>query len=169
MSFTCELWLCSPCGTQLQWHTLKNLTSLCFTLLTYPNSEMDSLLVTAATTIREAGGTVPSHAEQGPNNKRKRVADSGQKAVKSTIKSRKRGGTYYRECVTCCTSKAVSQYPKLIHDAKHASDVCFRCWEQHLECEVGSKEAGSQQCPRCEKTALEPEIRKLAKSVTYHK
>jgi hypothetical protein len=74
-----------------------------------------------------------------------------------------------KKCVTCCNEVALNRFPKLPHKKtqKHDSDVCFICWEQHLEAEIQSEGWKSVCCPLCEETLEEREIKKLAGSKTY--
>lgn len=65
-----------------------------------------------------------------------------------------------------------NQFPKLPHASEdkgeeHGSDVCFKCWDEHLKSEVGSKGFEAVSCPQCPKTLAEIELRKLAKRSTY--
>lgn len=80
-----------------------------------------------------------------------------------------------KECILCCNDVATNHFPKLPHasdpldaESLHSSDVCFRCYSQHLEGEVESKGIDSVRCPQCPKTLVEGEVRKLASSSTYH-
>lgn len=88
---------------------------------------------------------------------------------KEDAKPRKRPTISYRECLTCCTDKPLNQYPKLKHAAAHASDVCRKCWSQHLGTQITDKDASSVQCVQCEHKLTEPEIRKLCNSGAYQR
>lgn len=75
------------------------------------------------------------------------------------------------ECSMCCTEVAVNQFPKLPHKGatQHDSQVCLKCWEQHLETEVEAKPWDQVSCQQCSQVLEEKEIRRLASSVTYRR
>jgi DNA-directed RNA polymerase subunit RPC12/RpoP len=74
-----------------------------------------------------------------------------------------------KECTICLEDVATDHYPDLPHagDSKHGSDVCLRCWDQHLESEITSKGFEGVSCPQCSQRLLETEVRKLATKGTY--
>lgn len=97
------------------------------------------------------------------------AAGNGTGELNSSTGHRKRAKLHTKECSTCCLQKAVNQFPKHVHTSKHASEVCFKCWEEHLKAEVNNKDTASVQCAEYDEVLGEQEVRKLAGSRTYQK
>lgn len=74
-----------------------------------------------------------------------------------------------KECTVCLNTVATDRYPELPHTAgsQHSSDVCLRCWDRHLECEMKAKGFDGVSCPQCLQRLTETEVRKLANRGTY--
>lgn len=78
-----------------------------------------------------------------------------------------------KECIVCMTDVAKNQFPKLPHSAsttvehEHDSQVCFKCWQDHLKSEVESNMFEAVACLQCSKLLVESEVRKLASSFTH--
>lgn len=93
--------------------------------------------------------------------------DTSQKLV-----PRKRVTISRKPCIVCTEDIPNNRFPKLPHsqddnDNKHSSDVCFKCFSEHLRVEVETKGHEGVGCPQCSKPLEESEIRKLASSYTY--
>lgn len=87
---------------------------------------------------------------------------------------RKRTKISRKECLICLEDIAKNQYPRAPHaqsgSGQHSSDVCFKCYDQHIEAQVNGTGSGIVNCPQCSQALAEPEIRKLARHVgTYQK
>lgn len=68
-----------------------------------------------------------------------------------------------KECTLCCIEVALNRFPKAPHAGheQHGRNVCFKCWEQHLQVELNNKEWNNISCPECDKALEEHEIKKL--------
>jgi hypothetical protein len=94
---------------------------------------------------------------------------AGRKPYKGPTPRRKIGSR--RECAICSDNIFQTQFPKQPHvhsqdgSEQHSSDVCFKCYGQHIEAEVDSKGPDSVSCPQCPHVLSEPEVRKLARRV----
>lgn len=64
---------------------------------------------------------------------------------------------------------AANQFPKKPHagDDRHTSDVCFKCYNQHIGVGLDHKGSDLVTCPQCSQKLTEPEIRKLTRVATY--
>jgi hypothetical protein len=85
---------------------------------------------------------------------------------------RKRARITRKECIICVDDVAANQFPKKPHagdDEQHTSDVCFKCYNQHISTGVDHKGSELVRCPQCLQTLTEPEVRKLARVATYQK
>ena len=76
-----------------------------------------------------------------------------------------------KECLICTDEVVKNQYPKKPHAGheQHTSDVCFKCYNQHIEAEIDQKGPDLVSCPQCSQTLSEPEVRKLTRVATYKK
>ena len=92
-------------------------------------------------------------------------------ASTTSLPERKKARVPRKECSVCLSDVATNQYPKKPHAGEqHSSDVCFKCFDQHIKTQVDSTSSGIVSCPQCLQTLAEPEVRKLAKHVaTYQK
>ncbi|KAL1588033.1 hypothetical protein WHR41_03394 [Cladosporium halotolerans] len=102
-----------------------------------------------------------------PRKRRRIDDDANENALRSVKRAIGR-----KECSVCAEDVARNQFPKVPHATtvateQHASNVCFKCWRQHLQAEVESKEAESLACPQCSKALDQSEVKKLASSFTY--
>ena len=92
--------------------------------------------------------------------------DTGQKPA-----PRKRVTISRKPCIVCTDDVPKNRFPKLPHkqddDTKHTSDVCFKCFGEHLRIEVETKGHEGVGCPQCSQPLEESDIRKLASSFTY--
>lgn len=92
--------------------------------------------------------------------------DTGQKPA-----PRKRVTISRKPCIVCTEDTPKNRFPKLPHkqddNEKHSSDVCFKCFSEHLRVEVETKGHEGVACPQCSKPLEESDIRKLASSWTY--
>jgi len=82
-----------------------------------------------------------------------------------------------KECAICAERVFLNQFPKDPHafssqgdGQQHGSDVCFKCYSQHVEAEITNKGSDLVCCPQCPQILAEPEVRKLAQRCgTYQK
>lgn len=85
--------------------------------------------------------------------------------------SRKKAAMSRKECSVCYDDVNKNRFPKLPHvqddNNVHTSDVCFKCFKEHLEVEVKAKGSDAVSCPQCKKQLEESEVRKLASSFSY--
>lgn len=92
--------------------------------------------------------------------------DPGQKPA-----PRKRVTISRKPCIVCTEDVPKNRFPKLPHSQddndSHNSNVCFKCFTEHLRVEVETKGHEGVCCPQCSKPLGESEIRKLASSYTY--
>ena len=119
----------------------------------------------------------PENRFTNPSNKKstaKKRAFRDVEDTKETPITTKRYNLGRKECILCCNDVVKNQFPKLPHAAglsgeepHHSSDICFKCYSQHLEGEVKNKGFENVRCPQCAKTLVEGEVRKLASSFTY--
>jgi len=74
-----------------------------------------------------------------------------------------------KECTVCFEVVAKTAFPSIDHadGAKHSSDVCLGCWDQHIESEIQSKSFEGISCLQCPQRLVEDEVRQLAKERTY--
>lgn len=76
-----------------------------------------------------------------------------------------------KPCIVCTDDVPKNRFPKLPHkqdeNNKRSSDVCFKCFRDHLRVEVENKGHEAVSCPQCSKLLDEHEVRKLASSQTY--
>jgi hypothetical protein len=65
-------------------------------------------------------------------------------------------------------TKPIPKLPQK-HDAgdQHSSDVCFKCYREHLRHQVKDKDSEGVSCPQCAKPLDPSEAQKLASSDTY--
>ncbi|KAM0716953.1 hypothetical protein Q7P37_006805 [Cladosporium fusiforme] len=79
------------------------------------------------------------------------------------------------ECLICSEVMTKDKFPKNHHSMKsgdeseHNSEVCWSCWDQHIDSETDSKPTSVISCAQCSKVLEEPEIRDLAATDTYEK
>jgi hypothetical protein len=101
--------------------------------------------------------------------KREREPDTDD--AKEAPPARKRVTISRKPCIVCTEDVPKNRFPKLPHSQddnnKHTSDVCFKCFSEHLRIEVETKGHEGVGCPQCSKPLEESEIRKLASSWTY--
>lgn len=92
--------------------------------------------------------------------------DTGQKPA-----PRKRVTISRKPCIVCTDDIPRNRFPKLPHkqddNDKHSSDVCFKCFSEHLRVEVETKGHEGIGCPQCSRPLEESDIRKLASSWNY--
>nr|OQO20253.1 hypothetical protein B0A51_13401 [Rachicladosporium sp. CCFEE 5018] len=83
-------------------------------------------------------GDAAAYPSPTPTVKRKRTRD-----VDSIVtqQSRIRSRIGVKKCIVCTNETFKTRFPKLPHaDAdQHTSDVCFKCWEVHLNGQVATK------------------------------
>ncbi|KAK6432315.1 hypothetical protein LTR95_011517 [Oleoguttula sp. CCFEE 5521] len=128
-----------------------------------PTNISASDMATPAAPRDEDAAVYPSSP---PTAKRKREKDGATPAPKQL---RKRGRMGVKECIVCTENVVKSRFPKLLHASaeQHTSDVCFKCWEQHLKVEVVAKDREIFSCPQCSQALEADEIRKLARADTF--
>jgi hypothetical protein len=84
---------------------------------------------------------------------------------------RKKATISRKPCIVCTDDIPKNRFPLLPHkqddNNKHSSDVCFKCFSEHLCVEVKNKGHEGVGCPQYSKALEESEIRKLASSWTY--
>lgn len=82
----------------------------------------------------------------------------------------KNTGPPHKECTVCLDALSKTFFPESLHSEQHSSDVCFKCYDEHIESELYNKHSERISCPQCPQTLTEPEIRKLTqRAVTYQK
>lgn len=101
----------------------------------------------------------------------KREREYDHEDAKEAPPPRKRVTISRKACIVCTEDVPKNRFPKLPHAQddtnKHTSDVCFKCFSEHLRIEVETKGHEGVGCPQCSKPLEESEIRKLASSWTY--
>ena len=101
----------------------------------------------------------------------KRERENDNEDTKEAPPPRKRVTISRKSCIVCTEDIPRNRFPKLPHPQddgnKHTSDVCFKCFSEHLRIEVEIKGHEGVGCPQCSKPLEESEIRKLASSWTY--
>jgi hypothetical protein len=78
-------------------------------------------------------------------------------------------GPPHKECTVCLDTLSKSLFPESLHADQHSSDVCSKCFDEHVESELDDKSYEHIGCPQCTQTLTEPEIRKLGSVETYKK
>lgn len=134
------------------------------------NSDLFSLANMASTpdSVLPSGSLASSTYMQG-GVKRERDDDDNDDVDKAP--ARKRVTIAPKPCIVCTEDVPKNRFPKLPHkqdgNNKHSSDVCFKCFREHLRVEVENKGHEAVSCPQCSKLLDESEVRKLASSRTY--
>lgn len=101
-----------------------------------------------------------------------KTPNDGDAATSSARKKRKISRI---ECIVCMNDVAKTQFPRLPHAIagdgghEHESQVCFKCWKEHLKSEIRSNGFQLVACPQCDKMLVEAEVRKLASSFDYNR
>ena len=74
-----------------------------------------------------------------------------------------------KECTVCLELAAETSFPDNKHASgrEHSSDVCFNCWNQHIESEIISKDFDGISCLQCSHRLVEEEVRRFANESTY--
>jgi hypothetical protein len=110
---------------------------------------------------------IPSTSTQG-GVKRERNLDNDD-ADKAP--ARKKVTISRKPCIVCTDDVPKNRFPKLPHkraaNNEHSSDVCFKCFREHVRNEVEIKGHEEADCPQCSQPLEESDIRKLASSRTY--
>jgi hypothetical protein len=101
-----------------------------------------------------------------PERKSTRVPRS---TLRNPQSSNKSAGPPHKECTVCLDTLSKSSFPESLHADQHNSDVCAKCFDEHIESELDDKSYQLIGCPQCPQTLTEPEIRQLARAVTYQK
>lgn len=103
--------------------------------------------------------------------KQEREHEHDNEDAKEEPKPRKRVTISRKLCIICTEDVPKNRFPKIPHSQddndKHTSDVCFKCFSEHLSIEVVTKGHEGVGCPQCSQPLEESEIRKLASSWTY--
>jgi len=135
-------------GNQLSAYLINNMVS-------YPHS--------ASLPSSSAPSTV---TQQGIKRERENDNDELEK-----VPPRKKVTISRKACIVCNEDVPRNRFPKIPHkqddNNKHSSDVCFKCFSEHLRIEVENKGHEGIGCPQCSRPLEESEIRKLASSWTY--
>lgn len=91
------------------------------------------------------------------------------KPVRKRQKQREAQVPELKECILCCEELQRIRFPVAPHH--NASDchgnVCFSCWELHLEHEVKSSSWNNIKCPECATVLIEEEVKVLALKDSY--
>jgi DNA-directed RNA polymerase subunit RPC12/RpoP len=83
--------------------------------------------------------------------------------------STKKPARQIKECAVCFDLVATTSFPDTTHsgDREHGSDVCFSCWNLHIESEIRSKNFEGISCLQCSHKLVVEEVRRLASESTY--
>jgi hypothetical protein len=77
----------------------------------------------------------------------------------------------HKECLVCLNECARNRFPKphtQSEGEQHGCDVCFDCYDEHIEAEIDNKGAELVSCPQCPQTLTEPEIRQLTQRLNIY-
>lgn len=92
-------------------------------------------------------------------------------AVDQKPPARKRITLPRKGCIVCPNNVATNQFPRVPHAQVkrdgHDSDVCRKCYQQHLGNEFKNKDQEAVSCPHCAKPLVQSEVQKLTSSQMY--
>jgi hypothetical protein len=77
----------------------------------------------------------------------------------------------HKECIVCLHECARNRFPEPHAQSggeQHGRDVCFDCYDEHIEAEIDNKGAELVSCPQCPQTLTEPEIRQLTQRLDVY-
>lgn len=111
-----------------------------------------------------------SAPDETPRKRRKQAGSTKAQDPLARSKS-SRPSPSSKECLICCEEYPSRIFPSAPHsaNAKCQGNICFACYETHLDHEVNSKRWNEVKCPECTQVLQETEIKTMALDETYMK